>query len=127
MSRPKSPTLTEGELQLMRVLWARGRATAGEVVSSLPGKRPRAYNTVLTVLRILERKGYVRHTKDGRAFTFHPIVDELQVRRRALRYFMSRFFDNSAELLVLNVLRDETVDADERRRLRRLIDTTPDV
>ncbi len=70
MPRPKSPTMTDGELRLMRVLWDKGQATVGEVVDALNTRPKPAYNTVLTLLRIMEKKGYVSHRKDGRAFIF---------------------------------------------------------
>lgn len=106
MSRPKSSTLTDGELRLMRVLWDKGEASVGDVVQALK-ERPRpAYNTVLTLLRILERKGYVRHRKDGRAFVFVPIVDKSNATRRALKTLVNRFFEGSPRLLVLNLLED---------------------
>ena len=104
----------------MRVLWAQRSATVGDVVAAIAGKQPPAYNTVLTLLRVLEKKGYIRHRKDGRAFTFYPVVDQTQVRRRALRYLMDRFFENSPELLVLNLLNHNRLDPDELERLQTL-------
>jgi len=68
MSRRKSATLTDGELRLMNVLWDKARATVRDVVAALPSPRRPAYSTVLTMLRILEEKGYARHEKRGRAF-----------------------------------------------------------
>ena len=65
-------TMTDGELRLMRVLWDKGEATVGEVVDALKTRPKPAYNTVLTLLRIMEKKGYVSHRKDGRAFIFLP-------------------------------------------------------
>ena len=62
--------MTDGELRLMRVLWEKGQATVGEVVDALKARPKPAYNTVLTLLRIMEKKGYVSHRKDGRAFIF---------------------------------------------------------
>ena len=59
--------MTDGELRLMRVLWDKGEATVGEVVEALKARPKPAYNTVLTLLRIMEKKGYVSHRKDGRA------------------------------------------------------------
>lgn len=103
----------------MRVLWARGRATVNEVVDELPSPKP-AYNTVLTVLRILEQKGHVKHTKEGRAFTYRPLVDHGKARRRAVALLLKRFFDDSAELLVLDLLGHD-VDPGEVERLRELI------
>ncbi|MBD3297205.1 MAG: BlaI/MecI/CopY family transcriptional regulator [candidate division Zixibacteria bacterium] len=122
MARSKSPTLTEAELRLMDILWEKGQATVGEVVESLPKSKALAYNTVLTTLRILEKKGYLAHEKDGRAFVYRPIVDRTKARRTALRYVMSRFFENSPELLVVNLLENEKLDAEEIERLKKLID-----
>lgn len=107
---------------MMRVLWDRGRATVGEVVEGIPGREKPAYNTVLTILRILERKGYVTHEKDGRAHVYVPLIDRAQARRGALSHLLSRFFDDSPELLVLNLLEHDRVDADELRRVRELLD-----
>lgn len=121
MARKKSVALTDGELRLMQVLWDRERATVNEVVDDLEGPQKPAYNTVLTLLRILERKGYVRHEKEGRAFVFEPLIDRNQARRRAVSQLLSRFFDNSAELLVLNLLDHDQVDRGELHRLRALI------
>lgn len=121
MARKKSPTLTEAELRLMTVLWERGKATVGEVVEALQAEPPLAYSTVLTTMRILEQKGYVRHTKAGRAFTYEPTVDRQQASRSALHHLISRFFDNSPELLVLNVLKHEDIDANTLERLKAVV------
>jgi predicted transcriptional regulator len=77
---------------------------------------------VLTILGILERKGYVTHEKDGRAFRFAPLVDRRSARKNALADVLSRFFDNSPELLVLDLLGGEYADADELERLRRTVE-----
>jgi predicted transcriptional regulator len=121
LPRKKSATLTEAELRLMNVLWDRGAATVGEVTEAMTGKSALAYSTVLTTMRILEQKGYIRHEQRGRAFVYEPLVDRQTASRSALRQLMSRFFDNSPGLLVLNVLEDEEIDAKELKRLRALI------
>jgi predicted transcriptional regulator len=122
MARQKSRTLTEAELRLMEILWERGSATVNEIAEGLPGDAPLAYSTVLTTMRILERKGYIRHKKAGRAFVYEPVVDRGQASRSALRYLLSRFFRNSPELLVLNILEDEQIDPRELERLKSLIE-----
>lgn len=122
MPRTRSAALTDGELRLMRVLWERDRATVADVVAGITGRRRPAYNTVLTMLRILERKGYVTHEKAGRAFVYAPIVDRSQARGRAVRLLVDRFFDSSPSLLVLNLLQQGDVNPDEIERLRQLID-----
>ncbi len=121
MPRKRSVALTDGELPLMRVLWEKGRATVGEVVDGIGGPRKPVYNTVLTMLRILEHKEYVTHGKSGRAFVYMPIIDRSQARRSAVRHLLDRFFDNSPSLLVLNLLQQGDVDPREIERLRELI------
>lgn len=122
MSRRASLVLTDGELRLMRVLWDRGRSTVAEVVGGLH-ERPRpAHNTVLTMLRILERKGHVRHQMAGRSFVFVPLVDRGRARRRALTHLVNRFFDGAAGELVLNVLEQESLPADVLVRLKKRIE-----
>ncbi len=105
----------------MTVLWDRQEATVADVIAGLRSTPKVSYNTVQTLLRILETKGYVRHDKSGRAFLYHPIVDAPQARRRALRHLMSRLFNGSASLLVLNMLEDEQVDRSEIEQLKRFI------
>ena len=122
MPRPKSSTLTDGELKLMRVLWDRGQATVGDVVAALKDKPKPAYNSVLTLLRILERKGYVTHKKDGRAFVFLPAVDRARAQRSALKTFVNRFFEGSPRLLVLNLLEDESLPPETVKQLKQKIE-----
>jgi predicted transcriptional regulator len=124
MARKKSTTLTEAELRLMDVLWKKGEATVGEIADALPGRLGLAYNTVLTTMRILEDKGYVRHKKpvEGRAFVYRPRVGRDEATRSAVRDLLRRFFDQSHEALVLNILQDEELDEQERQRIRFLLD-----
>jgi BlaI family transcriptional regulator, penicillinase repressor len=118
----KSATLTEAELRLMEVLWHKGPCTVQQVLEDLPGKTPLAYNSVLTTIRILERKGYVRHVKDGRAFVYSPLVERKEATRSEISRLVGRFFGNSHELLVLNLLEDQGVDAAEVKRLRKMLE-----
>ena len=121
MARKRSPTLTDGESRIMNVLWKKERATVGEVVSALPRKHAVAYNTVQTMLRILEDKGYAGHAQVGRAFVYRPLVEQRTARRRALGHLIKALFDNSPSEVVLNVLHDERLDPEEIERLKRLI------
>lgn len=121
MARKPTPTLTDGETRLMTVLWKHGASTVADVTSALQKRRPVAYTTVQTMLRILEGKGYVVHDQTGRAFVYRPILDQPTARRRALGHLMKALFDNSPSLLILDVLKDEHLDAAEAERLRHLI------
>jgi len=122
MARKRSPALTDAEARIMAVLWQLKSATVADVVRDLREDRPVTYSTVQTLLRILETKGYVTHDKVARAFIYRPLVDEQQARRRALRHLVSRLFDGSPSLLVLNVLGDEELDPAELQRVKQLIE-----
>ena len=118
----KSPTLTEAELRLMNVLWLKGSATVQQVLDALPKNPSLAYNSVLTTIRILEKKGYVQHVKDGRAHVYMPLVGKREATRFEIRHLVTRFFNNSHELLVLDILEDDSIDQQELKRLRELLE-----
>lgn len=124
MPRKKPPHLTEAELRLMQIVWQKGRATVAEVAAALPKGLDLAYNTVLTTMRILEAKGYLRHAKakDARAFVYRPVVGRVEATRNAVRQLLGRFFGDSPEALVLNLLEDETLGDAEVKKIRKLIE-----
>lgn len=122
MARKASTHLTDAELRLMEVLWGKGSATVSEVLEGLPQNTPLHYSTVLTTLRILENKGYVKHSKDGRAFVYRPVVARSRACDKAIKHLLRRFFQNSAELLVLNLVETRRIRPDELARLRKKID-----
>ena len=117
----RSATLTEAELRIMDVFWEKGPGTVQQVLDWLPAKPSLAYNSVLTTIRILENKSYVEHIKDGRAHLYRPLVGKKEATRSEIRHLLGRFFGNSHEELVLNVLEDRGLDADELDRLRRML------
>jgi len=106
----------------MSVLWQKETATVGAVVAALKKRHAVSYSTVQTILRILEDKGYVSHEKVARAFIYRPRVDERRARQRALKHLVTRLFNGSPSLLVLNVLEDEQIDAEELSRVKKLIE-----
>ena len=122
MARRKSSTLTEVELELMDLLWQKGTATVGEIVDALPKDRDLAYSSVLTMMRILEQKGYVEHKKESRAYVYQPLVNRKQAQDSVVSYLLKKFFNGSPELLVVNLLENEDVDPDEIKRLKRMIE-----
>ncbi len=116
-----SATLTEAELRLMNVLWDKKSATVQQVLDALQEDPPLAYNSVLTTMRILERKGYLEHVTDGRAHVYAPVVGRKEASQSEVKHLLNRFFKNSHELLVLNLIEDDTIDKDELKRLRELL------
>ncbi|MGA8326449.1 MAG: BlaI/MecI/CopY family transcriptional regulator [Candidatus Cybelea sp.] len=121
MARRRSSTLTEAELRLMEVLWQKEQATVAEVTAALPPP-PIAYNSVLTTMRILERKGYVTHQEAGRAFVYRAVMAREVAAGHAVGHLLSRFFDNSAGTLALRLIETERPSEGELNRLKALIE-----
>src|SRR5262245_4081389 len=106
----------------MEILWKKGKATVGEVVEAVQAEAPLAYSTVLTTLRILESKGYVRHKKDGRAFVYTPVLGRVKAQDGALKHLLRRFFEDSPEVLMLSLIERKQITAEQLTRLRNLIE-----
>ncbi len=122
MKRLRCVDLTEAELRIMNVLWLKGSGTVQQVLDSITQKPALAYNSILTTIRVLERKGYLKHLKDGRAHVYTPLVGRKEATRSEIRHLVSRFFKNSHEQLVLNLLEDQGIGAEEIGRLRQMLD-----
>jgi BlaI family penicillinase repressor len=110
---------TARELDVMNALWDRGPSTVAEVRKALEDEL--AYTTVLTVLRILEDKGYVGHETEGRAHRYFPAVERTEARDSALRRLTRKLFSGSPELLLTRLVEDEALGDEELRRMRDLL------
>lgn len=117
----RSATLTEAELRIMEALWQNGAGTVQQVLDWMPPKPALAYNSVLTTIRILEKKGYLEHSQDGRAYIYRPLVGRKQATQSEIRHLINRFFGNSHEDLVLNILEERGLDAAEINHLRQML------
>lgn len=114
------PTFTDRELDIMAVLWDRGPSTVAEVRERLSDHL--AHNTVLTVLRVLETKGYVSHTEEGKAHRFRARVKQEAAGATAASRMVTKLFGGSTERLLTHLVTERNVTPDELRRLRRLLD-----
>jgi predicted transcriptional regulator len=117
------PVLTRAESEVMQVLWALGEGTVQQVLEKLD--KSVAYTTVLTLVRILEKKGYLDHVPNpagGRAHLFRPTIEPAKARRRHVRDLVDRLFGGHADALVSRLLEDEQLSRDELEALRRQID-----
>jgi predicted transcriptional regulator len=112
-------TFTARELDVMNALWDRGPSTVAEVRKALEVEL--AYTTVLTILRILEDKGYVAHAAEGRAHRYRPLVERTEARDSALRRLTARLFGGSPELLLTRLVEDEQISDDDLRRMKDLL------
>jgi predicted transcriptional regulator len=126
MPPKKSNTLTEAELRLMKILWERGESAVADLVAAINEKTQLAYTSVLTTIRILERKGYVLHRQEGRAFLYSPRVAEREVKKSEIRNMLQRFFGNSRERLLLSLLDDGEITAKELELIKEAIANAPE-
>lgn len=119
--RTPHPTLTPQELAIMKVIWRLGSSTVRDVHDALRARRPIAYTTVLTMMRILEAKGYVKKNKDDRAHVYRAAKPRHQVVGAMVRDFVNRVFDGAAEPLLLHLAKDARLSDEEREELLRII------
>ncbi len=106
----------------MKVIWRSGTATVRDVYEALRRKRPVAYTTVMTTMNILETKGFLQKKRVDRAYAYTPARSRQQVVGAMVRDFVNRVFDGAVQPLMLHLAASETLSAEERAELRRLID-----
>lgn len=120
--RPPHPTLTPQELAIMKVVWKLDKATVRDVYEALLAKRPIAYTTVMTMMKILEEKGYLKKSRVERAHLYRPARPRQQVVGAMVRDFVDRVFDGAASGLLVHLAKDGRLSKDEREKIRRVIE-----
>src|SRR5262245_11066833 len=120
--RTPHPTLTPQELAIMKVVWRLEKATVREVYDTLRAKRAVAYTTVMTMMKILEEKGYLVKTRVERAYLYRPARPRQEVVRAMVRDFVDRVFDGAAGSLMLHLAKDRRLTKEERTQIRRIIE-----
>ena len=120
--RPHHPTLTPHELAIMKVIWRLKKATVRDVYETLREQRPIAYTTVMTMMNVLEEKGYLSKARVDRAYLYRPTRSQQQVLRQMVADFVDRVFDGAAASLFLHLAKDNRLSKDERRSIRRMIE-----
>jgi predicted transcriptional regulator len=118
--RKAHPTLTPQELAIMKVVWRLDQATVRDVYEALLAKRDIAYTTVMTMMKILEEKGYLKKTRVDRAFLYRPAQPRHQVVGDIVRDFLDRVFDGAAAPLLLHLAKEGRLSKEERRLIRRI-------
>ena len=123
MARPGSEHPTQLELEILKVLWDEAPLAVRDVRARLAERAGRtlSHSTVITMLNIMVRKGYLRRKRQGRAFLFEPKVAKESVAGGMMGDLLSRVFDGSASAMVLNLIETTELDADELAELRRMI------
>jgi BlaI family transcriptional regulator, penicillinase repressor len=112
-------TLTDREADVMKALWDMGSGSVAEVRKHLTD--PLAHNTVLTMLGILEEKGFVRHEEEGRSHRYYPVVPERVAQKHAVRHLIGKLFRGSSDLLLAHLVSDQKLSPAQIQRLRKLL------
>jgi predicted transcriptional regulator len=118
--RHPSDTLTGQELEIMKVVWERDSATVRQVYETLLGRRKVAYTTVMTMMKILERKKYLKKTQVERAYVYRPAQPKRQVIGAMVREFVNRVFNGSAQPLLVHLVEDHKLTRDELEEIAML-------
>ncbi len=116
------PATSPAETEILRLVWQQKRATVQEVCNQLPAARKIAYATVQTLLRRLEKKGYLKHDVEGKAHVFYPSVEQDHVIRRSVGDFLDRLFGGDPRPLMQFLAEDGRLEAKDLDELRKLID-----
>ena len=119
--RTSHPTLTPQDLAIMKVVWKLDTATVRDVYEILRVKRTIAYTTVMTMMKILEEKGYLKKVRVERAYVYRPTKPRQQVLGAMVRDFVDRVFDGAAGALLLHLAKDRRLSKDDRTTIRRII------
>ncbi len=120
--RQRSRTLTEQELEIMKVIWEREHTTVRDVYEALLERRKVAYTTVMTMMKILEQKGFLKKSQEERAYVYRPAQAKRQVIGAMVKEFINRVFNGSAEPLLVHLVEEHHLsqkDLEEIARLRR--------
>ena len=120
--RTPHPTLTPQELAIMKVVWQKDEATVRDVYESLRETRPIAYTTVMTMMRILQEKGYLTRATHDKAHVYKPAKPRQQVIGGMVRDFLDRVFDGASDPLLVHLARDNKLTPKQRRIVRQLLD-----
>jgi len=123
--RPPSKTLTDQELEIMKIVWERQTTTVRDVYEALLERRRVAYTTVMTMMKILEHKGYLNRKQVDRAYVYRPAQPKNRVIRAMVRDFVNRVFNGSAQPLLVHLIEDRHLTADEIEEIRRLMGGRP--
>ncbi len=119
--RKKSPTLTEQELEIMKIVWQLGVATVRDVYETLLTRRKIAYTTVMTMMKIMEEKKYLRRRLEGRAYVYEGTRPKKQMIRELVSEFINRVFNGSAEPLVAHLVEERRLSERELKQIARMV------
>ena len=122
MARPFVRGLTENELAIMQILWNQSPLSVFDILERLNKKPKPAYNSLLTLVRILEKKGHVQHKKEGKAFLYSPLLDRQSYRQSEVKNLLSRLFQGDVVDLAVSLVKSKPLTGSDRQELKRLLE-----
>lgn len=122
MARPKQPGLTENELEVMRVLWQDSPLKVSEILEHIKRSPKPAYTSLLTLVQAMERKGYIRHSQDGKAYSYFPKLEKERFLSHEIKRVAKRLFGGNPLALAVNIVSENHLSAQELSELKRLLE-----
>lgn len=122
MARPHARGLTENELEIMQILWEKSPMSIADILDKLKKTPKPAYNSVLTLVRILEKKGHVEHNKEGKAFFYIPLLDHQHYRQSEVKSLLSRIFQGDVVDLAVSLVKSKSLTSTDREELKRILE-----
>jgi BlaI family transcriptional regulator, penicillinase repressor len=119
--KPKKAVLTEQELEIMKIVWRRGKATVRDVYEELLSQRKIAYTTVMTMMGILEQKGHLKKSADDRAYVYTPAQPQREVVGSMVHDFVTRVFNGSAKPLLVHLIEEKKITPEELDEISQLL------
>ena len=121
MARPKVSGLTEHELEVVKILWERSSLSVADILAAFPRKPKPAYTSLLTAIRSMEKKGYLQHVQEGKAFLYSSLLKKSDYKKFEVKRLADRLFGGSRVELAVNLIKDEKLSPKEIQELRDLL------
>ena len=122
MARPRQPGLTENELEVIELLWTSAPLTVSEIRNRLTKSPLPAYTSLLTLVQAMEKKGYLKHQSNGKAYSYFPVLKQESFLANEIKRMAKRLFGGSPGMLVLNLVEREQLTAEEIESLKKLLE-----
>lgn len=122
MARPKSSGPTDHELIILKILWENSPLSVNEILERFPKKPVPAYSSLLTIVRLMDKKGYICHEKQGKAYFYEPVLKEKSYSKSEVKKLVDKIFGGSKYDLAVNLIKNEKLKADEIQQLKNLLE-----
>lgn len=122
MARPKSTGPTDHELSILKILWEESPLNVTEILERLDKKPKPAYSSLLTIVRLMDKKGYLKYEKKGKAFFYSPILNEKKYLKKEIKKLVNNVFEGSQYQLAVNLIQEDNLNRDEIENLKKILE-----